>query len=214
MKPSDSSMRIHRFVPQTAAEGPGVRAALWVQGCPIRCPGCFNPQTWSAKGGSVVTVDEVLAWIIEAEGIEGVSFLGGEPFTQATALAELGAACQARGLSVVTFTGYDFSAIQSAARPDWNQLLAVTDLLLAGPFVQDQLDLSRPWVGSANQEFIFLTPRYRELEASILKTRNAVEIEIGEDGKIGLNGILSSPELCSLEYELRQLGLATSSTAH
>lgn len=207
-------MRIHRFVPQTAAEGPGMRAALWVQGCPIRCPGCFNPQTWSAKGGSMVTVDEALAWIIEAEGIEGVSFLGGEPFTQAAALAELGAACQNLGLSVVTFSGYDFSAIQNAARPDWHQLLAVTDLLLAGPFLQDQLDLSRPWVGSANQKFVFLTPRYRDLEATILQTRNAVEIEIGEDGAIGLNGILSSPELHSLERELRELGLASPSTAH
>ena len=214
MKTSSSNMRLHRFVAQTAAEGPGVRAALWVQGCPIRCPGCFNPQTWSAKGGSVVSVDQALTLILEADGIEGVSFLGGEPFTQAAALADVGAACQARGLSVVTFTGYDYSAIQEAARPDWNRLLAVTDLLLAGPFLQDQLDLSRPWVGSANQRFVFLTERYRNLETTILQTRNAVEIEIGEDGALGLNGILTTPDLRALERELRELGLASSSSAH
>ena len=210
MKTEAKTLSIHRFLPQTSAEGPGVRAALWVQGCPIRCPGCFNPQTWNAQGGTKATVPQVLEWILDAEGIQGVSFLGGEPFTQASALAELGTECQKHGLSVVTFTGYEHSAIQSAAREDWNRLLKVTDLLLAGPFLQARLDLTRPWIGSANQEFVFLTPRYRHLESAILNTRNSVEIKIDEVGGISLNGLLPTAELDLLEFELAELGLVTS----
>lgn len=200
-------LRVHRFLSHTSAEGPGVRAALWVQGCPIRCPGCFNPQTWSAQGGTITPVSEVIEWILRTEGIEGVSFLGGEPFAQADALADVGAECREHGLSIVTFTGYEHAAICEAARPDWSRLLAVTDLLLAGPFLQDRLDLSRPWIGSDNQEFIFLTPRYRALEQEILSTPNAVEIKVESDGSLALNGILPSSELDRLERELADLGL-------
>ena len=61
-------LNVHRFLPQTSVEGPGVRAALWVQGCPIRCPGCFNPQTWSAQGGTQATVKEALEAVAKAAG--------------------------------------------------------------------------------------------------------------------------------------------------
>ncbi|HZI36693.1 MAG TPA: 4Fe-4S cluster-binding domain-containing protein, partial [Acidimicrobiia bacterium] len=44
-------VRVLRFLPATDAEGPGRRAALWVQGCSIRCPGCFNPHSWAFDGG-------------------------------------------------------------------------------------------------------------------------------------------------------------------
>ena len=203
---------IHRFVAQTSAEGPGVRAALWVQGCPIRCPGCFNPQTWNRDGGTPIPVKEVFEWILAAEGIEGVSFLGGEPFAQADPLADLGAQCRNRGLSVVAFTGYEYAAIQRAARSDWDRLLAETDLLLAGPFLRERLDLSRPWVGSANQEFVYLTPRYRRFEVEVVGKPNSVEIHIEPNGVVALNGILPETELADLERELADLGLGTSQT--
>jgi len=44
-------VRVARFIARTGAEGPGTRSALWVQGCTIRCPGCFNPHLWGARGG-------------------------------------------------------------------------------------------------------------------------------------------------------------------
>jgi anaerobic ribonucleoside-triphosphate reductase activating protein len=99
-------LRLHRFLPFTRAEGPGNRACLWVQGCPIRCPGCFNPSTWSKSGGYDVTVEELEARILDASNIEGVTFLGGEPFEQAEALSDLGYRVRQVGLSVMTFTGY------------------------------------------------------------------------------------------------------------
>ncbi len=202
-------LRVHRFLPETAVEGPGLRAALWVQGCPIRCPGCANGATWSFDRGHEKTVEELFEKIRVQENIEGVTFIGGEPFSQARSLASLGNLCQQRGYSVVTFTGYEYAQLLAADHNDWNALLAVTDLLLAGPFLQDQRDFSRPWVGSRNQEFVFLTDRYSHFETTGFKSKNGLEIQIVPDGTVRLNGLASVEDIASLQQELAVLGLQT-----
>jgi anaerobic ribonucleoside-triphosphate reductase activating protein len=202
-------LRVHRFLPETEVEGPGRRAALWVQGCPIECPGCANGATWSFDGGNQITVEDLFVQIRQQQSIEGVTFIGGEPFSQARALAALGRLCRERGLSVVTFTGYEHSRLVAARREDWNALLAVTDLLLAGPFLEDQKDFSRPWVGSRNQEFIFLTSRYRSLQVQGFCSRNGLEIQIASDGGVRLNGLVPVEDILSFRQELALLGLQT-----
>lgn len=185
-------LRIHRFLPSTRAEGPGSRACLWVQGCPIRCPGCFNPGTWSENGGEEVTVEDIAARILSVPDIEGVTFLGGEPFEQAEALADLGRSIQRAGLSVMTFTGYVLEDIVKCSRKGWHDLLGVTDLLLDGPYIRNLTDISRPWVGSSNQRYHFLTPRYSHLETNLMDIPNRVEIRLQPDGRIFINGLASS----------------------
>jgi anaerobic ribonucleoside-triphosphate reductase activating protein len=202
-------LRIHRFLPMTEAEGPGRRAALWVQGCPIRCPGCANRGTWSFSAGEVVSVASLFERIRHQQGMEGVTFVGGEPFSQARALAHFGRLCQDLGLSIVTFTGYDYERVKTARRQDWNELLAVTDLLLAGPFIQEQRDFSRPWVGSHNQQYVFLTQRYRPVETQIQPPMAALEIHIASEGAFRLNGLAPSEDLLSFRRELAVLGLQT-----
>ena len=201
-------LRVHRFLPETDVEGPGLRAALWVQGCPIRCPGCANGATWSFDDGHERFVGKLFEQIRAQENIEGVSFIGGEPFSQARALAALGRLCQEHGLSIVTFTGYEYSRLVAADNANWNALLAVTDLL-AGPFLQNQRDFSRQWVGSRNQEFIFLTDRYRDIQATGFKFKNRLEIQIAPDGRVRLNGLVPVEDIMSLQLELTTLGLQT-----
>jgi anaerobic ribonucleoside-triphosphate reductase activating protein len=191
-------LRLHRFLPFTKAEGPGNRACLWVQGCPIRCPGCFNPGTWSKKGGEEVPVETIAGRILDAPDIEGVTFLGGEPFEQAEALAELGGAVQAHGLSVMTFTGYTLEEIEGRSRPGWRELLSVTDLLLDGPYVKSLTDTSRPWVGSSNQRYHFLTSRYRHLEGQLENLPNRIEVCLQPDGRVLVNGLASAELLGDL----------------
>src|SRR6516164_213379 len=98
-------VRIATRVCDTEAEGPGRRWALWVQGCPLRCPGCCNPELLPlrARDGSdkLATVDELAREALATPGIEGVSLLGGEPFAQAAPLAELARRVRAGGLSVM-----------------------------------------------------------------------------------------------------------------
>lgn len=191
-------LRLHRFLPTTRAEGPGKRACLWVQGCPIRCPGCFNLTTWRKDGGEEVPVKEMEARILGVPDIEGVTFLGGEPFEQAEALADLGRGVRKAGLSVMTFTGYVLEDISRSPRRGWHDLLGVTDLLLDGPYVKDLTDTSRPWVGSSNQRYHFLTPRYQHLESELMSTPNRIEIRLHPDGQILINGLASTEVLDDL----------------
>src|ERR1700742_2412983 len=100
----ESLVNVALIVPETEAEGPGRRFALWVQGCAIRCPGCCNPEMFDPRRGTEMSVAEVLAQI--PAGVEGVTFLGGEPFEQAEALAELAREVKARGLTVMVFSGH------------------------------------------------------------------------------------------------------------
>lgn len=184
-------LRVHRFLPFTRAEGPGERACVWVQGCPIHCPGCAVPGLWPEDGGEEVAVDDLVARVLAGPPVEGITFLGGEPFAQAEPLAHLGRTLQDAGLSVVTFTGYVLEDLRQSPRKDWCDLLEVTDLLIDGPYRRDQADLSRPWVGSANQRYHFLMSRYRQLEPKLATVPNRLEIRLESDGSVRINGMAS-----------------------
>ncbi len=191
-------LRINKFLPHTRAEGPGERACIWVQGCPIRCPGCAVPWTWEDNGGKIVETERLFERILSGPTIEGVTFVGGEPFAQAAALAHLGQLLQKVGLSVVTFTGYLYENLSTSSRQDWHNLLAVTDLLIDGPYRQDLNDINRPWVGSSNQQYHFLSPRYLHMKNTLTNIANRLEIRIYQDGQIFLNGMANSEQIESL----------------
>jgi len=78
------------FIARSTVNGPGTRAVVWVQGCPIRCEGCFNTDFWSFTPKIQVPVDQLAEKIGALENIDGVTFSGGEPFAQAENLAGLG----------------------------------------------------------------------------------------------------------------------------
>ena len=205
---TDMLVRVHRFLPCTEAEGPGTRAALWVQGCSRKCPGCFNRAAWSHTGGTARTVKAIMNDIMAVRSrIEGVTFVGGEPFEQARPLAELGAACRENGLSVVTFSGYTYAELVSGRRDEWNALLGVTDLLLDGPYVNAGKDTSRPWVGSRNQGFIFLSERYSHLKERLKGIPNRLEFIVGADGSVSLNGLAATDEIREAQTALATFGL-------
>ncbi len=199
-------LRLNRFLPRTRVEGPGERACLWVQGCPIRCAGCAVPDTWPARGGENISTAALLARILNEPGLEGVTFLGGEPFAQAAALAHLGAGVQKAGLGVLTFSGYTEAELFASHRADWRALLSVTDLLIAGRFEQNQLDLSRPWTGSANQTWRFLTPRYEHLQKPAAGPANRVEVRVGPGGEVALNGLAGPVDWLGLQKALARDG--------
>ncbi len=197
-------LNLHRYEPHTRVEGPGLRACIWVQGCPIRCDGCFNKATWDNHGGKWVDIDSLAERIVSdrnhsEEQIEGVTFLGGEPFQQAKGLAYLGKLLKKEGLSIMTFSGYDYHSILKANRKDWQELLSVTDLLIDGPYVKEKHDLSRPWIGSSNQSYRFLTERYEHLKETLTSYPNKLEIHIQPDGKVLINGMIRDIDLDELK---------------
>jgi anaerobic ribonucleoside-triphosphate reductase activating protein len=193
-----TALRVHRVLEHTIAEGPGPRACVWVQGCSIRCPGCFNPHTWDAGGGHAMEAEILGEHLAGLTGIQGVTFLGGEPFDQAAPLAIVGERVRAAGGSVMTFTGHTFERLQAATESHWQRLLATTDLLVDGPFDWRRPDHARPWVGSTNQRFWFLTDRYAHLDlrADVLPDR--VEVHLHPDGRVLVNGMARREVLAGL----------------
>lgn len=188
-------LRVAQFIPRTEVEGPGVRACIQVQGCPIHCPGCGVPHTWSDKGGISLSIQELAEQIISGPKVEGVTFLGGEPFAQAEALSHLAQTLKGHHLSVLTFTGYTLEELTQANREDYNRLIACTDLLIDGPFKKELLDLKRPWVGSSNQRYHFLTDQYKHLENTLDQIQNKVEVRLSPDGRIMINGLAEIDDL-------------------
>jgi anaerobic ribonucleoside-triphosphate reductase activating protein len=194
-----------RFLTSTRAEGPGVRTAVWVQGCAIRCPGCFNPHMWGFRGGERVAPDDLVARVLAAD-TEGLTLLGGEPFDQAAALATVASRVRRAGRSVMTFTGYTRAQLRQAVdtgRDDVAALLDQTDLLVAGPFLRDRIDTDRPWVGSTNQEFVLLSDRFPHLLDEMGRTPDRVEVSVDTSGRIAVNG-WAEPE--ALDELLASLG--------
>lgn len=175
-------LNIARTLPRSAANGPGERFVLWVQGCPLACPGCWNPDTWAFERRDLRSVEEVAARILQDKGIEGITLTGGEPFSQARALAELSKLVRASGLSVLVFTGYELSEL---TRAEHVELLEVSDVVVAGRYVDRQRASGLAWRGSANQSIHFLTDRY-----SMADIRDAPEVEfhLEMDGTLTVTG--------------------------
>lgn len=147
-------VRVHKILKNTKVEGPGTRYCIWFQGCSRRCKGCWAKATWVGDGGEELDVQEVLEDILKTQGIEGVTFLGGEPFEQPEALKFLASGVKDAGLSVLCFTGGKIEDIKD------REILNYIDLLIDGEYREEEQDFSRPWVGSKNQRYHFLTERY------------------------------------------------------
>jgi anaerobic ribonucleoside-triphosphate reductase activating protein len=182
------TMQIAQVVPCTEAEGPGKRFALWFQGCPLRCPGCCNPEFLPFKGGQTKTLREMTEWMgrtQEESGIEGITLLGGEPVAHAVAAVALSVAARQLGLSVMAFSGYTIEELQARTEPKVAELLAITDILVDGPYLREQPDTERRWIGSRNQRIHFLTPRYSFDEQ--WRQKNTLEIRVDREG-ISVNG--------------------------
>ncbi|MBN9118881.1 MAG: radical SAM protein [Planctomycetes bacterium] len=182
------TMQIAQVVPCTEAEGPGKRFAVWFQGCPLRCPGCCNPEFLPFKGGQTKTLCEMAAWMARAKeenGVEGITLMGGEPFAHVAAALALARASRQLGLSVMVFSGYTIEELRERAEPDVAGLIAATDILVDGPYVREQPDAERRWIGSRNQRIHFLTARYSYDEQ--WRQKNTLEIRVDKDG-ITVNG--------------------------
>lgn len=176
-------LRIAAYLPRSHANGPGLRSVLWVQGCPLRCAGCFNPDFLSFVGGREVSPAEVADWMLGEVETEGVSFSGGEPFAQAEGLAEVAERLRAAGKGVLIFTGFDAATLRASLNPGVQRLLATSDLLVAGPYRQE-LAQSHALLASSNQELVFVSERYRGVELG----RRRVEFRVGVDGAVTVTG--------------------------
>jgi len=181
-----SCLRMHAFLAASRANGPGLRAVLWVQGCSLGCPGCFNPRT-HAHVGERVDIGQLLERIAAAHasfGIEGITISGGEPLQQRPGLlALLDVVRTQSSLSILVLTGYTWQEI--AKMPQSAELLARLDVLISGRYQQRQR-LATGLRGSANKTVHLLTSRYTLTDLAAVP---AAEVIISPDGDVVLSGI-------------------------
>jgi len=177
---------VSRVSERTAVLGPGIRAAVWVRGCPLRCAGCISPEDLPFSGGSTVPVAGLAARLngLPAE-VTGVTFSGGEPMAQAAALATLAGLLRAgRDWSLMSYTGYTIEHLRRGGDSGQLALLAQLDILVDGPYLRAR-HASLAWRGSANQRLHFLSGRHRP---PVPDTSAGLEIEVGA-GTLSWTGV-------------------------
>lgn len=148
--------------------GTGIRVSIWISGCRNHCKGCFNPETWDFNYGKLFTEVETNE-IIEAlkkPYIAGLTILGGEPFEEENqhGIWQLLIDLYASGVmmehkNIWMFTGYvydkDLLPGQRKNIPHiTDTILMETDILVDGPFIQEQRDLNLKFRGSSNQRIL------------------------------------------------------------
>lgn len=147
-------LRVAGIVNESVVDGPGLRLVVFAQGCPHHCPGCHNPETHDPDGGRDMALEEIAAQYLENPLLSGITFSGGEPFAQAQAFALLGKKIAGLGGNIITYSGYTFEELLSGKIPGAASLLAITDLLIDGPYIQELRSLELPFRGSSNQRIL------------------------------------------------------------
>jgi len=193
-------MLLHAFIPASRANGPGLRAVVFFQGCTLACRGCFNPDTHPFTG-TEVAVNAVAERVLRAYReykLEGVTFSGGEPMQQAPALLELIQTLrrQLPNLSFGLFSGYsdlelvlgrysiwgrDYSELDR--RRLWEEIREYLDFAVLGPFNEAQPS-GLPLCTSRSKALRMLTSRYGVKDYA----PQSVEVIIHSDGRAQVTG--------------------------
>lgn len=147
-------IRIAALVNDSIVDGPGLRYAVYTQGCLHHCKGCHNPQTHDINGGYETDTEDIWREISENPLLSGITFSGGDPLLQPRPLTELAKKAGEEGLSIWCYTGWVWEDLLRKNDPDIMALLNEIDVLVDGPFLSEQRTLELPFRGSKNQRLI------------------------------------------------------------
>ena len=161
----NQKLRIAGTVNDSIVDGPGIRYTIFTQGCPHHCPGCHNPQTHDFAGGQDADVEKILEEIFNNPILSGVTFSGGEPFCQAEALVPIAEAIKEKGKHLMIYTGYLLEHLQKMESVGVQRLLELADVIVDGPFILAEKNLTLSYRGSENQRVI-----------DMVKTRKSGEV--------------------------------------
>jgi anaerobic ribonucleoside-triphosphate reductase activating protein len=193
---------MHSRLEQSLVNGPGSRAVIWLQGCSLNCPGCWNPLSHSIDAGISVEVASVVEWVADLQSnrlIDGLTISGGEPMEQASALLALLQALRLRipKISIGLFSGYTETELargaflsRDAHPPShqanlWRAIRQHLDFAVLGRF-NGHRPSNQPLVSSQNQALLLLSDRHSSNDFSPL----SVEFNIDSQGITQITGFL------------------------
>ncbi len=151
-----AKLRLAGVIRESIVDGPGIRMTVFTQGCPHHCKGCHNEQTWDFNGGYDSSTERILEEAQKDPILRGLTFSGGEPFSQAESLAILAKEAKEKGYDIFCYTGYTFENLVSQFKehPEYKALLEQCDWLVDGPFILEKRSLMLKFRGSTNQRIL------------------------------------------------------------
>jgi anaerobic ribonucleoside-triphosphate reductase activating protein len=193
-------MLLHALIPASHANGPGLRAVVFFQGCKLGCVGCWNPRTHPFRGAEI-TVDALAKEVLRAHqehSLEGITFSGGEPMQQADSLLRLIQCLRRRApeQSFGLFSGYaeheldqgqywiwDDGSSEQWRKRLWQEIRGCLDFAILGRFIQAQPS-NMPLRTSRNQALRLFSDRYNPADFS----EQLTEVSIQEGGQVEVTG--------------------------
>ena len=160
------TMRYSGLIRNDLAAAPGVSVTFFTQGCPHRCKGCHNPETWDFNGGKEFTIN-MLNDIYKSIGANGIErnfcIMGGEPLCEENLLLTLMVLQNVKlrypDVKAYIWTGYYYEDLLKSSNPKIPLILKEIDVLIDGPFIKSLRDITLKMRGSLNQRIIDLTKK-------------------------------------------------------
>lgn len=180
-------LNVHSITHGTLTNGPGKRNMLHVQGCTLKCKGCFSPHTWSTHKGRLISVEETLKELLKGNP-DGITISGGEPMQQPMAVFSLleriraSTSKQVAGLSVLMYTGYTVDELKQKGM--YTKLSHLLDAVVAGRYDVNN-HTGQALKGSENQQIIVFSDKHTESELS--GNDNLIEVVI-DSGEVRMTG--------------------------
>jgi len=167
----DLPIRLFGVVRESIVDGPRLRYVIFVQGCPHKCAGCHNPESHPYGGGKLTTTEKLWNDIKKNPLLKGITFSGGEPFIWGHELAVIAEKAREHGLDVMTYSGFTYEHLIKKAETESSvrELLAATNYLVDGRYVEAQRDLNLRFRGSKNQRILDVTCYPNSTDASVIE---------------------------------------------
>lgn len=159
------------------ANGLGCRTVLFVSGCRNACKGCFQPQTWAFDYGEAFDekIQQEILDSLKPAYVQGITLLGGDPFEEENQAAIVPFMRKVKAeypdKDVWAYTGYLYEDLLSGGRKHTeytDELLSMIDVLVDGPFIEEQKDITLKFKGSANQRVIDMNRTREEKQIKLL----------------------------------------------
>lgn len=159
-------MRYSGLIENDIAAAPGLCVSFFVQGCPHHCPGCHNPETWGFDGGQEFSNDtlERIISALTAQGIRrDLCIMGGEPLCDENAFLTYLVISEVKkripDIKIYIWSGYTYEELEKRSHPQVKLALELADVLIDGPYIAAERDLTLPMRGSRNQRIIDLSEK-------------------------------------------------------
>lgn len=146
-------IRVLSIIHDSIVDGEGLRTVIFFAGCPHRCYGCHNPESWNSRGGENYRVENILD-IIHEYPDNDITFSGGDPMMQAEQILPLAKELKQLGKNIWCYTGYTLEEIIEGNNRAKQELLSYIDMLIDGRFEHKLKDMTLSFKGSHNQRII------------------------------------------------------------